>query len=57
MDQFCRDCLNRNLSLRDVATKYNIPLDKVFDEYASRRKMYSYCEIVNVMEEVYYNVR
>lgn len=57
MDQFCRDCLDRNLSLRDVATKYNIPLDKVFDEYESRRKMYNYCEIVNVMEEVYYNVR
>lgn len=54
---FVRDALDRSMSLRDVATKYHIPLDKVFDEYESRRKMYNYCEIVNVMKEVYYNVR
>ena len=54
---FIRDALNRNMTLKDVATKYHIPLDKIFDEYESRRKMYNYCEIINVMEEVYYNVR
>lgn len=57
MDQFVIDCLDRNMSLKSVATKYNIPFDKVFDEYESRRKMYNYCEILNIMEEVYYNVR
>lgn len=51
---FIRDCLDRNMSLKDVATKYNIPIDKVFDEYEQRRKMYNYCEIMNAMEEVYY---
>lgn len=54
---FVRDALDRSMSLRDVATKYHIPLDKIFDEYKSRRKMYNYCEIFNVMQEVYYNVR
>lgn len=51
---FIRDCLDRNMSLKDVATKYNIPIDKVFDEYEQRRKMHNYCEIMNAMEEVYY---
>lgn len=54
MDQFIVDCLSNKMSLRQISANYNIPIDKVFDEYEQRRKMYNYCEIMNAMEEVYY---
>lgn len=57
MDQFIVDCLDKTLSLKSVATKHNIPIDRIFDEYQARRKAYNYQEILNCMEEVYYNVQ
>ena len=34
---FVKDCLDRNLSLKDVATKHNIPMDAIFDVYEEKR--------------------
>ena len=51
---FVKDCLDKTMSLKDVATKHNIPIDKIFDEYQARRKMYNFTEIQNIMSEVYY---
>lgn len=57
MDQFIIDCLSNKMSLRRISEAHNIPIDKIFDEYQARRQAYNYQEILNCMQEVYYNVR
>ena len=52
--QFVRDCLDRNLSLKDISKKHNIPTDIIFDVYEEKRKLYNFTEIQNIMREVYY---
>ena len=51
---FVMDCLDRNMSLRDISTKHNIPMDAIFDVYVEKRKLYNFTEIQNIMKEVYY---
>ena len=52
--EFIKDCLSRNMSLRAVATKYNITLDEVMDRYHEERSKYSDAEIEVIMNEAYY---
>lgn len=54
MSQFIIDCLDRKMSLRDVATKYGITLDEVMDKYHEERSKYTDDEIDEVMKRVYY---
>lgn len=51
---FVQDCLNRKMTLRDVATKYNISIDEVFDRYEQERTKYSKEELGAIMNDVYY---
>ena len=51
---FIIDCLDRNISLREISMKHNIPMDCIFDVYEEKRKLYNYTEIQNIMREVYY---
>lgn len=51
---FVRDCLDRNMSLREISRKYNIQMDSIFDVYEGKRKLYNFTEIQNIMKEVYY---
>ena len=50
--QFIKDCLSRNMSLRDIEKKYHVT--DVLDEYRKRKQMYSQEEINKIMEVVYY---
>lgn len=52
--EFIKDCLSRNMSLRDIATKYDITVDEVIDKYYQERAKYTEEEIVRVMYNVYY---
>lgn len=51
---FVRDCLDKNISLREISMNYNIPMDAIFDVYEEKRKLYNFTEIQNIMKEVYY---
>lgn len=51
---FIKDCLNRKLTLREVAKKWGITLDDVMDKYHEERSKYTDDEIEEVMNEVYY---
>lgn len=55
MEQFIIDCLDRRMSLRDVATKYNMNVDEVFDRYLKAKSKYSNEQINEVLNNVYYN--
>lgn len=50
--EFIKDCLSRNMSLRDIEKKYGVT--DVLCEYQKRKQMYSHEQINQVMEEVYY---
>lgn len=52
--EFIKDCLNRKLTLREVASKWNITLDDVIDKYHEERSKYTDEEIEEVMRDVYY---
>ena len=52
--QFVRDCLDRNMSLKQISINHNIPMGAIFDVYEEKRKMYNFTEIQNIMREVYY---
>lgn len=52
--EFIRDCLSRNMSLRDVATKYDITLDEVMDRFRRERSKFTDEEIEKVIEDAYY---
>lgn len=51
---FIKDCLNRKLTLRDVANKWGITLDDVMDKYHEERSKHTDDEIEGVMRDVYY---
>lgn len=51
---FIKDCLNRKLTLREVANKWGITLDDVMDKYHEERSKYTDDEIEEVMRDVYY---
>lgn len=51
---FIIDCLDRNMSLKEISIKHNIPMDAIFDVYEEKRKLYNFTEIQNIMKEVYY---
>lgn len=57
MDQFIMDCISRELSLKDVAEKYQIDLSDILNKYKTVRLNYTDEEINKAMCEVYYNVR
>lgn len=52
--EFIKDCLNRKMTLRDVATKWGIGVDDVFDRYLEEKKNYTKDQIEATMKEVYY---
>lgn len=51
---FIIDCLDRNMSLKEISRKHNIPMESIFDVYEEKRKLYNFTEIQNIMKEVYY---
>lgn len=52
--EFIKDCLNRKLTLREVASKWNITLDDIMDKYHEERAKFTDEEIEQFMNEVYY---
>lgn len=51
--QYIKDCLSRNMSLRDIEKKYHVT--DVLGEYRKHKQMYSQECIDRIMEEVYYD--
>lgn len=49
---FIKDCLSRNMSLRDIEKKYGVT--DVLGEYQKRKQMYTQEQINEVMEAYYY---
>lgn len=54
--EFITDCLNRKMTLREVASKWGITLDEVMDKYHEERSKCSEQEIEVIMNEVYYKI-
>lgn len=52
--EFIKDCLNRKMTLHEVANKWGITLDDVMDKYHEERCKYTDDEIEEVMRDVYY---
>lgn len=52
--EFVKDCLSREMSLRDVATKWGITLDEVMDKYHQERAKFTDEQIERIMNDVYY---
>ena len=52
---FIKDVLNRNNSLKDVCTKWNVSEEELMSEYLKHKQQYTQSEIDEVMKEVYYN--
>lgn len=52
--EFITDCLNRKMTLREVANKWGITLDEVMDKYHDERSKYTDEQIEEVMKDVYY---
>lgn len=55
MDNFVRDCLDKRMSLYDIARKWNMEVDEVFDRYIEEKKAYTKAELDQIMKEVYYD--
>lgn len=53
---FIKDCLSRELTLHQVADKYNISIDDIMDKYHEERSKHSEKEIEAIMNEVYYKI-
>lgn len=51
---FIKDCLSRELTLHQVADKYNINIDDIMDKYHEERSKYTDEQIEEVMKDVYY---
>nr|DAG43688.1 MAG TPA: Translation initiation factor IF-2, N-terminal region [Caudoviricetes sp.] len=54
--EFVKDCLSKKMSLREVATKWNIKLDDVMDKYHEERSKLTDEQVERIMNEVYYEV-
>ncbi len=54
-EQFIKDCMSREMSLRDIEKKYNI--SDVLCKYLEIKKMYSQEHIYKIMNEVYYDFK
>lgn len=54
--EFVKDCLSRKMSLRDVATKWNITSSSVMDKYHEERSKLTEKEVERIMNEVYLQV-
>ena len=54
--EFIKDCLSRQMSLRDVADKYGISLDEVLGKYHEERAKFTDAEIEVIMNEAYYEI-
>ena len=54
-EQFIKDCMSREMSLRDIEKKYNI--SDVLGKYLEVKKMYSQEYIYKIMNEVYYDFK
>lgn len=52
--EFIKDCLDRKMSLRDVATKWGITLDEVMDKYHQERAKSTDEQIERIMNDAYY---
>lgn len=52
--EFIKDCLNRKMTLHEVANKWGITLDDVMNKYQEERSKYTDDEIEEVMRNVYY---
>lgn len=52
--EFVQDCLNRKMTLREVASKYDITLDEVMDKYHEERSKLTDEQLEKVMQDVYY---
>lgn len=52
--EFIKDCLGNKLGIADIAAKYGIDRDKVYDTYMEERKKYTVNELYQIIREVYY---
>ena len=52
--EFVKDCLDRKMTLRDVASKYHITLDDVMDKYHEERSKLTDEQVERIMQDVYY---
>lgn len=54
MSNFVKDILSRDMSLKQVASKYNISVDDILEKYHQERAKYTEEEINQIINEVYY---
>nr|DAH45197.1 MAG TPA: Intercellular adhesion protein R family, intercellular adhesion regulator [Caudoviricetes sp.] len=52
--EFMRDILSNNMSLREVAIKYNMKIDDVYQHFMNIRSQYTQEEIEGILNDVYY---
>lgn len=51
---FIKDILSRDMTLKQVASKYNIGVDDILEKYNDERSKYTEEEIEEIMNEVFY---
>ena len=52
--EFIKDCISRELSLKDISAKYQIAVSDILDKYKAERLNYTGSEITKLIYEVYY---
>lgn len=52
--EFIKDCLSREMSLRNVATKWGITRDEIMDKYHQERAKLTDEQVERIMCDVYY---
>lgn len=52
--EFIRDCLSRNMTMLQVATKWCIDVCEIIDHYNEERAKFTDEQIEVIMNEVYY---
>lgn len=52
--EFIKDCLSREMNLRNVTTKWGITPDEVMDKYYQERAKFTDEQIERIMNDVYY---
>lgn len=53
-NEFIKDCISGELSLKDISAKYQIAVSDILDNYKAERINYTDAEIIKLMYEVYY---